>query len=66
MSDKIKPSWFDRHKHVLRFTYIAIAAALAVMVYFMIGKETFIRWVEGGARSQGYELSAPETEPSKP
>ncbi len=53
-----KKSWLQTHPHIKRFTYVGVGLIVAITVFFLVGRDTFIKWAEGLARSQGYEITS--------
>jgi len=59
-----EPSWLQSHPHIMRFAYVAVVLASIAFAVATFGRETVKVWVEGGARSLGYEITAiPEATP---
>jgi len=60
-------SWLQSHPHIMRFTYAGVALVLVISLVFTFGRDTVKEWVEGAARSMGYEITAiAEPEEVKP
>jgi len=61
-----KKSWFTWHPHVTRFAYVAVTLIVVLTLVFTFGRDTVKVWIEGTARSFGYEITAvvePEVKP---
>ena len=56
-------SWLQTHPHIMRFTYAGVALVLIISLVFTFGRDTVRGWIEGLARSQGYEITAIVEEP---
>ena len=52
-----KKSWLQTHPHIKRFTYVVMALIVAFVLVSMFGRETVKEWIEGAARSVGYEIT---------
>lgn len=52
-----KKSWLQTHPHIMRFAYALVALALVISLVLTFGRDTVRGWVEGLARSQGYEIT---------
>jgi len=62
-----KKSWLETHKHIRRGAYALGILLIIVSLVFTFGRETVKGWVEGVARSMGYEITAiAESEEVKP
>ncbi len=53
-----RESWLTTHKHVRNFAYAGVALAVVLVLVFTFGQETVKGWIEGAARSAGYEITA--------
>jgi hypothetical protein len=58
-----RPTWLGRHKYARVYIsvvggFILIVAAF-LLIYSTLGPETLTRWIEGGAASQGVDISEP-------
>ncbi len=53
-----KKSWLQTHPHIMRFAYAGVILLVVLTLVFTFGRETVRGWVEGIARSQGYEITA--------
>ena len=53
-----KESWLTTHKHIRNFAYAGVCLAVVLTLVFTFGRETVKGWIEGAARSAGYEITA--------
>ena len=65
MAEKEFKSWWVKHPHVTRWAYAVVAVALVITLVFTFGRDTVKGWVEGVARSAGYELTVIPEEPEE-
>ncbi len=55
-----KKSWLTDHPHIKRFAYAGVVLVVILTLVSVFGRETAKEWVEGAARSFGYEITNEE------